>query len=83
MAKLICVCPRQIESHPTLEARIRAACNSLAPDNINPAPPTLVQHDGVVLGIFNPNESISRLNVSVCLGTILNDDMSWAKPLTG
>jgi len=83
MAKLIYVCPRHIELHATLERRIRAACDSLNPDNISAAPPSVVQQGGVVVGVYNPNETVSRINGSVCLGTILNQPQGWGEPLSG
>lgn len=83
MAKVVYVCPRKTESNPALEARIRAACNSLAPDNISPAPPTVIERGGIFLGIFNPSDAVSVRQGAVCLGAILSHEEKWTEPLTG
>ncbi len=81
MSKLIYVCTRQSGEQGTSVEAIRSICERLAPDNITPRPPKIVQHAGIVYGIMNPCETILATDSSVLMGKVFGDSLMWHAPL--
>jgi hypothetical protein len=49
----------------------------LLPDNITPNPPLVLQDDGALLAILNPNDSVRIREGSACLGHLITDEEQW------
>ena len=43
----------------------------LMPDNISANPPLVVEREGILLGILNPNPSLHIRDTSVCVGHMI------------
>jgi asparagine synthetase B (glutamine-hydrolysing) len=52
----------------------------LAPDNLNPRPPRIIEGPGILIGIFNPTDTLSIEGESVCLGTLFGPREDWWRP---
>ena len=80
MAKMICICPRDPDSHQRLDTAIDRLNKRLSPDNITPSPPVTARRAGVTTIVFNPTQSIPRHGASVCLGIMGDPAEDWWRP---
>ncbi|MBK8161639.1 MAG: hypothetical protein IPK65_00355 [Gammaproteobacteria bacterium] len=80
MSKLIYICARAGQGVPYGERDLAAVFERLTPDNLRPRPPRIIAGDGVLIGIFNPVESLPVEGRSVCLGALLDRRADWWRP---
>lgn len=79
MSKAIYICKRTPLASRNEPDIIKKVCERITVDNSVPNPPTIVDLDGIYIGIFNPKNSILLNNNSLCLGNLLHDgtDSDW------
>ncbi len=80
MSKLIYLCARNVSELPFRRADIDAVFSRLTPDNLSPRPPRIIESKGILIGIFNPADSLPIRDYSVCLGTLFAARMDWWQP---
>jgi hypothetical protein len=56
--KRITICPRNLDAGTSLLAKIQSISDRILPDNISSASPKILNHQGIVVGIFNPVSSV-------------------------
>lgn len=81
MSKAILVCFRDGEPTPEFRIKLDLLNQRLSPDNITPAPPLIIDDKGMLISIFNPNESLAIKRASVCLGNMIDPSESWSEPM--
>jgi hypothetical protein len=83
MAKIILLCSRNSGPDPSFPRNFQGLCRRLAPDNISPRPPLIIQKDGIEVGVFNPCASLAVQNQSVCMGNLIQPREDWWEPRAG
>jgi hypothetical protein len=81
MSKVIYMCLNDCKWNSILKRGLDILSNKLMPDNITALPPKIVDDQGIVFGIFNPNASILVKDSSVCLGSIFGKVTKWWEPM--
>ncbi|MGB7738775.1 MAG: hypothetical protein WBM03_06650, partial [Steroidobacteraceae bacterium] len=71
MSKLVLICARN--RLPVDADGLRQLSRRLAPDNIVPREPKILQQGNVLIGIFNPTDTVAVEGLSVCLGRMCGD----------
>ena len=81
MAKAVYVCVRNGSTTKTenLRTAIDSISRRICPDNITPRPAQIIEHSGVVAGVFSSAGSVTNQLASVCLGH-LTDYENWQAP---
>jgi len=79
MSKIVLICFKNRDTE-TYQRGIEALSSRLAPDNISPNPPVIIDDYGTLIGIFNPVEGLWIHNGSVCLGSLIDPQDDWWKP---
>lgn len=74
MTKAIFICKRTHLASSNEHENIKKVCERITVDNSVPNPPTIVDSDGIYIGIFNPKNSIILKKDSLCLGKLLDHD---------
>ncbi len=82
MSNLLLVCTRDRQPMRHAKEMIDIIGARIAPDNITPPPATLIEEDGIVVGIFNPIPSLPVCHTSVCIGHFLEHATDWHRPGT-
>ncbi|MEI7847340.1 MAG: hypothetical protein WCK35_16190 [Chloroflexota bacterium] len=82
MSKIIYICPRNLDAGTSLMAKIQSISNRILPDNISAAAPKVLNHEGIVVGIFNPVGSVMVCDGSVLLGSA-SEKNDWYIPFSG
>ncbi len=82
MAKILFMYFKDREQNPYSHRDIEILSKRLAPDNISPAPPLVINNNGVLIGVFNPVESLPIKDTSVCMGNLIEPEDDWWKPGT-
>lgn len=80
MSKLIYLCARNVSELPFRRADMDAVFSRLTPDNLSPRAPRIIESKGILVGIFNPADSLPIRDYSVCLGTLFSARMNWWQP---
>ncbi len=81
MSKAVFICFRDREQSRFSSRDIEILSQRLTPDNISPNPPLIINENGVLIGIFNPAESIPVRNTSVCMGNLIEPEENWWQPM--
>ena len=69
MAKIVMVCYRDNYLEQGIIKKIELFSKKLIPDNIEPSKTKIIKNNGIIFGIFNPNDSYTlKENRSVYLG---------------
>ena len=81
MAKAVYICVRNgsIAKIENLRSAIDSISRRICPDNITPKPAHIIEHAGVVAGVFSPAGYATDHLASVCLGH-LTDYENWQTP---
>lgn len=82
MSKLVYICTRHGTSLDVGHHDVEQISSRLAPDNIVPAPPRIIDGNGIMIGIINPVDTLRVEHFSVCLGAVFSHDSNWWKPGT-
>jgi hypothetical protein len=82
MSKILYACFKDSKYNTFSANNIKLLSKRLEPDNISFSPPKILENKGVVVAIFNPNDSINIHGTSICLGNMINRDSHWWKPMT-
>lgn len=82
MSKIIFICYRNVKHNIYFPGDIKNISNRIMPDNISPSAPLIINKNGILIGIFNPNNSLQIKNTSICTGNLINPDDEWWKPET-
>jgi len=80
MSKIVLLCFRDTNYPYYSEREIKLLSNRLIPDHVTPYPPKIINNAGVLIGIFNPSETLSIENSSVCLGNMIQPKFDWWEP---
>jgi hypothetical protein len=80
MSKIVYLCARKDHSLPFRGQAMEQVLSRLAPDNIVPSPPRIIQDRGRLIGIFNPVASLPVEGCSVCLGAFFDRLEDWWRP---
>jgi len=80
MSKLILICHRSAKRRTETRSAIASLSKRLIPDNIDGAPPVIIENNGLSIGIVNPIASLPIHGSSVCLGILFGDSRNWWKP---
>ncbi len=81
MSKIIYVCLNNYKYGSSLKKDLELISNEIMPDNITASQPKIIDNEGIIFGIFNPNDSILMKNNSVCLGSIFGKSTKWWEPM--
>jgi hypothetical protein len=81
MAKVVCICLKNHLKNFRWKEVMEVISNKTMPDNIHPLSPQIIDGEGIVYGILNPNATILKKYNSVCLGDILAGSNKWWEPL--
>jgi hypothetical protein len=82
MSKLVYVCLNRSRQSSFVKQGLEVISKRLMPDNITALPPKVLDSEGIIVGIFNPTESITIKDCSVCLGNIIGAE-EWHSPMRG
>lgn len=80
MSKLIYLCSRTGEDLPYSSYDLERVLARLAPDNLAPRPPRILEGAGTLIGIFNPADALPIRGESVCLGALFGYRDDWWRP---
>lgn len=80
MSKIVYVCYKNTDLRLALKKSIEKIIERITPDNFTPAPPKIIELDGIIYGIVNPVDLIEEKNGSVLLGGRFGEDDSWWQP---
>lgn len=80
MAKAVLIAYRPGAQHLFSIGDIRKLLERLAPPDIQVRSPIVNEESGVVLGVYNPADSITVRGTSVCLGSFQYLQEDWWKP---
>lgn len=74
MAKVVYICVRNSSVPRTTELKLAIAKISkrICPDNITPRPAQVIEHAGIIAGIFSPSSTVVCNKVNICLGFLSN-----------
>jgi len=72
MSKILFACIRNSQNTSFSLKNFELLSKRLEPDNISFHPPKIIKNNGVIIGIFNPNDSIRIHEMSVCLGHLID-----------
>lgn len=81
MSKLVYVCARDVTHITSYMRGLETIAIRLMPDNIAPARPTVLQANGILVGISNPSNLVKTRGPSVCAGYLIGSP-DWDRPLT-
>ncbi|MBN1405752.1 MAG: hypothetical protein JW946_04465 [Candidatus Omnitrophica bacterium] len=82
MSKVVFICLKDPGKNPYSRKDADILSDLIAPDNISPNPPKIIQDNGILVTVFNPAEALLVKNTSICLGHIIDSQDSWHKPLS-
>ena len=82
MAGFILTCSRRGAEAPSRAEDLRRLALHLAPDNITPNPPHVVEDGGLAWAVVNPVPGVRIRANGVCLGALF-EDADWSVPLGG
>ena len=82
MSILVYVCLRRPDSAAQVTQSLRSLAKRLTPDNIAVPTPKILGSGGIIVGVFNPNETIHFADRGVCAGYLVQS-ADWAEPLSG
>jgi len=80
MSKILFACLRNSQQTSFSPMIFEMLSKRLEPDNISFHPPQIIDNNGVVIALFNPNNSTLVYETSVCLGQMIDADDEWWKP---
>lgn len=80
MSKIVYLCAKHGVNLPFSGKDMERVLSRLAPDNIVPAAPRIIQDQGILIGIFNPVDSLPVKGSSVCLGAFFDRLEEWWRP---
>lgn len=80
MSKAVFICAREGVALRFDAHHINALSLRLSPDNISQPPPKIIEGGGILIGIFNPTDSLPVAGSSVCLGVIFGESNDWWRP---
>lgn len=80
MSKIVFVCSRKPCDTSFSQENLELLSKRLEPDNISFHAPKIIEKIGLVIAIFNPNDSIHVHDSSVCLGQMIDAGDEWWKP---
>lgn len=81
MSKIVLMCFKHRNQKAHFQAGMEILSSRLAPDNISPNPPEVVDDNGVLIGILNPVESLWINKGSACLGYLIDPKDNWWRPM--
>lgn len=81
MSKAILVCFREGEPSSEFRTKLELLNQRLSPDNITSPPPLIINNNGILIAIFNPNKALSIKHTSVCLGNMIAPSENWSEPI--
>jgi hypothetical protein len=80
MSKIICLSSKTGNKLPFTHHDIERVFSRLTPDNITPTAPLIIEDRGILVGIFNPVNSLPVKGCSVCLGAFFDRLENWWEP---
>ena len=80
MSKLVLICARN--RLPVDPDGLRLLLRNLSPDNIVPREPKILHQGNLLIGIFNPADTIAVASMSVCMGHMCGDGSGRWVPKT-
>lgn len=83
MSKIVFLCFRDPNNQYFSNKEIALLSNRLSPDNISTHPFKTIDNFGILIGIFNPSDTLPIKNSSVCLGNMIQPKIDWWQPLSG
>lgn len=80
MSKIVFICFKDSKQNPYSNRDIEILSRRLLPDNITHPSPKIIKDDGILIGIFNPSDTLPIHNTSVCMGNLISAKDNWWKP---
>jgi len=80
MSKAVLICFKDPSFNHFTPKDIETLSNRLMPDNIKVISPLIISDKGILIGVFNPNDSLLKKENSICLGNIINPRKDWWIP---
>ena len=82
MSKIVFLCFRNGADNTITPSSIDTLSGRLCPDNVSANPPTVIERNGILIGILNPNSSVRVMDTSVCVGYVIDPSPQWGVPLS-
>ncbi len=83
MSKAIYVCFNDPHLRNSLKEDLRAIAKKIMPDNIIPAPPRIVESEGMIYEVINPGAVTREQGNSLLLGQLFSEEDRWWEPGSG
>ncbi|MEZ4849785.1 MAG: hypothetical protein R3B93_14455 [Bacteroidia bacterium] len=80
MSQFILYCRKlDAQTRTITEKGLNNILSRLTPENLSPNPPYMVSHNGLLIGMLNPVDTVKIHPKAICLGQIYESDLQWSR----